>query len=116
MANFTMTRGDTVILSGTTTLGGDPYDLSGATLLFTAKNRYTDDDADAVFQKSVGDGITVVSAAQGLFTVEIEPDDTADVPKVQTVLFWDTQVVDSESKKYTIASGKLIIKPDVTDA
>jgi hypothetical protein len=115
MANFTMTRGDTVILSGTTTLGGDPYDLTGATLVFTAKSRYTDADEDAIFQKTEGDGITVVSAAQGLFTVEIEPDDTADVPKVKTVLFWDTQVTDSESKKYTIASGKLIINPDVTD-
>ena len=116
MANITMSRGDSVVLSGSLTLGGDPYDLSGASLWFTAKTKHTDADEDAIFQKTVGDGITVVSAAQGLISVAIDPDDTSSLSAVKTQLVWDLQVVDSEGNVYTAASGYLIVNPDVTES
>ena len=113
--NFTMTRGDTVSLSGTATLSGDPYDLAGCSLWFTAKNKYTDDDPAAVFQKSIGDGITVTSAAQGLFVVVISPGDTEAVAKSRTILVWDLQLMDGSGNIYTLNSGNLVINPDVTN-
>lgn len=113
--NFTMTRGNDVSLSGTATLSGDPYDLSGCSLYFTAKRRFTDDDSAAIFQKSVGSGITITSAAQGLFVVAIGSDDTISVEKVKTILVWDLELHDSAGKIYTIASGNLVINPDVTN-
>jgi hypothetical protein len=117
MSNFTMTRGDSATFSGTVTLGGDPYDLSGAAhMWFTAKNKYVDSDEDAVFQKTLDDGITVVSPTAGLYSVAIVPADTEDVPKAKTILVWDVQIEDSEGNIYTMASGKLVINPDVTDA
>ena len=116
MANFTFTRGDTVVLSGAVTLGGDPYNLTGATLWCTAKSKHTDADVDAIFQKTLGDGITVVNAAAGLYTIQIDPADTEALSKVKTVLVYDVQLMDSNSKIYTIASGNFIIHPDVSNA
>jgi hypothetical protein len=114
--NFTMTRMDNVSLSGTATLSGSPYDLGGCSLWFTAKKKYTDADSAAIFQKSIGAGITVTSSTQGLFVVAIATTDTEAVDKVKTILVWDLQLRDSSSKTYTMASGNLIINPDVTNA
>jgi hypothetical protein len=114
--NFTMTRGNNVTLSGTATLSGDPYELGGCLLWFTAKYRYTDADLDAVFQKSIGSGITITNPTQGLFTVAILPADTLAVAKARTVLVWDLQVQDGSGKVYTLNSGSIVINPDVTNA
>ena len=114
--NFTMTRMDDVSLSGTATLSGSPYALGGCSLWFTAKRKYTDADSAAIFQKSIGSGITVTNPTQGLFVIEIAPADTTAVEKVKTILVWDLQLRDSSGKTYTIASGNLIINPDVTNA
>lgn len=112
--NFTVTRGDNFGFAGTATLSDSPYDLASCTLWFTAKNKYTDLDVDAVFQKTIGDGITVTNPTQGLFTVSVLPADTADVSRVKTILYWDLQLKDADGKIFTIASGNLIINPDVT--
>jgi hypothetical protein len=115
--NFSMTRGDSVSWAGTATLSSSPYDLTGILgMSFTAKNKTTDTDANAVFKKTIGDGITVTSAAQGLFTVAILPADTASVSKVKTILVWDLEVVDSGGNVYTLNSGNLVINPDVTSS
>jgi hypothetical protein len=113
--NFTMTRGNNVSLSGTATLSDDPYDLTSCTLYFTAKRKFTDEDSAAIFQKSIGDGITITSAAQGLFVVAIASEDTIALEKVKTILVWDLELHDSSSKIYTIASGNLVVNPDVTN-
>lgn len=113
--NFTMVRGDNVSLSGIATLSGEPYSLALCSLWFTAKYRYTDDDETAVFQKTIGDGITVTNPTAGLFIVEIVPDDTEPVAKARTILVWDLQLMDGSGKIYTLNSGNLIINPDVTN-
>jgi hypothetical protein len=116
MANFTFTRGDTVVLSGSVTFGGDPYNLAGATIWCTAKSRFTDADEDAIFQKTIGSGIVIVNAAAGLYTITIDPADTVDLAKVKNILVYDVQLKDADNKVFTIASGNLIINPDVTNA
>lgn len=113
--NFTMTRGNNVSLSGTATLSGDPYNLGGCSLYFTAKYRFTDDDSAAVFQKSIGNGISITVPTAGLFTVAIVPADTLAVAKARTILVWDLELVDGSGQVYTINSGNLVINPDVTN-
>lgn len=114
--NLTMTRGDSRTLSGSVTLSGDPYDLAGCSIWFTAKYRYTDADASAVFQKTIGSGITVTNPTQGLITITIDPADTALIAKVKTVLVFDIQIQTSGGSKWSAASGNLVITPDVTNA
>jgi len=110
-----MTRGDNVGFSGNATLEGEPYDLAGCLLYFTAKRQYTDADSAAIFQKSVGSGITITNPTQGLFTVAIAPLDTAALSKVKTILVWDLQLQDGSGKIYTLAQGNLVVNPDVTN-
>jgi hypothetical protein len=113
--NFTMTRGDDVSWACTATLSGDPYDLASCALYFTGKSKFTDDDASAIFQKSIGDGIVVTNPTQGLFTVSLVPGDTTALSKVRTMLVWDLELVDSAGKTYTLNSGNLVVNPDVTN-
>jgi hypothetical protein len=112
--NLTIYRGRDVSLDIAVTLDSDPYDLTSCSLWFTAKEAYTDDDVDAVFQKEIGSGITVTSAASGLATIAIEPSDTSGLSAVKTVLFWDIKLETDAGKFYTLNEGKLIINPDVT--
>jgi hypothetical protein len=114
--NFTITRGDSVSWSVVITLDGVPFNLAGCLLWFTAKTKYTDPDVSAIFQKTIGDGITVTTPANGLATIDIVPDDTSALSEVKTVLFWDLQLKDGSDNIYTINSGNLIVNPDVTQA
>lgn len=114
--NFTITRGDSRTLSGAVTLSGEPFNLTSCDIWFTVKYRYTDDDDDAVFQKTVGDGITVTNPTAGLITIDINPADTEDIPKVKTILVYDLQIKNSGGSKWTSASGNIVVNPDVTHA
>ena len=113
--NFTITRGDTWSLSGSATLGGDPYDLAGCTLYFTVKYKHTDSEEDAVFQKSTGSGITHTNPTNGLYTVSANPADTTGLTKTRQVLVWDCQLVTAGGAKYTLNYGNLVVLPDVTN-
>jgi hypothetical protein len=96
MASFTdgdvsLTRGDTDFLDGTAVKpDGTPQDLTGWTIRFIAKRRFSDPDAAAALLKSTGGGgITITNAAQGLYTVAIVPADTAGLANgAQTFYGW----------------------------
>lgn len=116
MSEFAITakRGDTIELSVTVTRSGAAVDLTDADLTFTAKRRYSDADADAVVQKTLGDGIAVVGDAEdGEILVTLDPEDTDSLTR-QTVLLCDVQLVESDGRVTTVASGTLTITPDVT--
>ena len=66
MGNLSITRGDDVTLDFTVTTGGVAVDLTGATLQFLVKTLPTDTDANAIFTKTVGSGITVTDATAGI--------------------------------------------------
>lgn len=113
--DITIYRGDTVKLNMAVTSGGSFYDLTGSTIWFTAKNHFSDPDISAVFQKSTtGGGITITNAPNGLCQVTIDPADTSGEPPTKVMLVWDAQVKDAQGRIYTVASGNLIIVPDVT--
>jgi hypothetical protein len=93
---------------------GLPVNLTGASVYFTVRKTYSTsvDDADAVFQKSVGSGITISDAAGGVLLIVIDPTDTRSFPKI--VLLYDLQVITAAGDIITPAIGELAILPDVT--
>lgn len=114
MADFTINRGDTVDLAVVVTASGSAYSLVGCTIWFTAKTSFSLADSGATFQKKIGSGITVTSAANGRFTVRISPTDTYSLGNSKTLLVYDCQVKDASGNVYTVASGNIIVLPDVT--
>ena len=69
-------------------------DLTAATISFTAKNDRQDVDGDAVFQKTVGAGITITDATGGDFDVKITSTDSNvdGCGKDFVELFYDVEV------------------------
>ncbi len=114
MTDFTITRGDTIGLNVAVSAGGTVYPLVGVKMWFTAKNSYNDPDSSAVFQKTIGSGIVITNTTLGLATVTIDPTDTYGLPSSKTLLVYDLQVEDASGNVYTVASGNLIVLPDVT--
>lgn len=109
-----MIRGDSKTFStALTDAAGNAIDLTGATVWMTAKSAFTDLDADAVFQKSTGDGITHLDDASGLIQVVLDPEDTEDLDGTKHRLVYDIQVVDS-GVVTTVVRAKLLVLPDVT--
>lgn len=111
---LTMFRGDDRQFDLAFTKNGAPYDLTGGSLWVTAKLKISDPDSSAQFQKTIGDGITIVSAVGGTATLTIDAADTDDMPDDQTELFCDVQIKDSQNNISTPIAFKLIVNPEVT--
>ncbi len=89
--------------------------ITGATgIWFTAKSSSLDTDAQALIQKTLGAGVTIVSAAAGTATVTINAADTVAIEP--STLVWDAQIRDAAGKVRTAASGTLKVIADVTRA
>ena len=96
---------------------GDAYDLTGATLWFTAKRRRFDADADALaklYWVSGGSsaGISVDDATTGEAVIRLTPSQTEDF--VQAAHYWDLQLADTAGVVRTVDSGVLVVQPGVT--
>lgn len=113
---FTVYRGDDRNLPVEVTEPGGPgaQDLTGWSLWFTGKLNIADDDAAAIFQYTIGSGITVDNAAGGLATIAIAGDDTNALTADSTTLFCDLQGKDGAGKIATLATGKLTVEAEIT--
>lgn len=89
-------------------------------LYFTAKRSIADPDASAIFQKhlvagaATGGGFAIASAPGGYGNVTLSPSDTSALEAAIVQLSYDLQFVDVGANKYTVAAGKLTVRPDVT--
>lgn len=92
---------------------GSPIDLTGDTLVFRAKRNVSDADADALIVKSIGSGITVTDAANGLAQLAIDGADTAGFTASDLLLVW-TLVLDAGAGNETVADGTLRVVIDTT--
>jgi hypothetical protein len=123
----TFARGDDRTLRGTATYpeaipeqdieAGDPYPLTGLSVWFTAKHDFSDADEDAVIYatSAPGGGITVRPAPDAhVFDVEINGEDTQDLPNRDVVLHCGAQVRTGSGQVWTIARGIIVIEPDPT--
>jgi len=108
-------RGDKYPFTATVVIDGEAYNLTDTTMTMTAKWAYEDADGSAVFQKTVGDGITYTDATNGVAQIVILPADTSALPAVEggVILKYDIELVDGAAK-FTVARGDLLVLPDVT--
>lgn len=105
-----MLRGDYAAYDLELTLEGAVETLAGKTIRFTAKKSIK--DTAPFFQKTVGDGITIISEEAGTALLEIEPADTASLTGAKT-LVCDCEVKDVSGRPSTTLF-KLPVKQDVT--
>lgn len=112
-------QGNTVRLDVAVTVdGGTAADLTGCTLWFTLKEKRSDTDANAVFQKKTGGGgIVVLDAAGGLARITLSPDDTA-VLVPSKAYFFDVKLRTPTGDLYTPDGlfGTMRAQPWVTQA
>ena len=113
-------RGETAVLDfavkESSAADADAQDVSGWSFWCTAKRSFHDADAEAVWQKEVGTGITVTTAASGLGEVLIEAADTDSLPAAGTTLYVDIKGEDTLGRHHVVAKGKVIVGPVVTEA
>lgn len=113
-----MVRGDTATWQGQMINPDDNSIINlnsgGISLWFTVKRSYDDDDLNAVIQKTIGHGITVLSGTGGLFQVTVLPVDTSVLDNELTGLVFDMQMVDASGNKTTPARGTLLVYAETT--
>ena len=103
-SNLIMTKGDT--MSFGLQFINQPVELSEA--FFSVKRNY--DDADYVFQKTLGNGISKISDNQ--YEVRVAPEDTDDLDA--GYYYYDFQV-GANGDKFTFLRGMLTLLPEVTE-
>lgn len=113
-------RGDTIVLPTWTAIDyyGQPVDLTGGTVWFTAKVDLEQDDTDTdVIQRSTRDGgVLIVGApADGYFQVTIDPASSQGLLD-DTVFTFDCQVRTGEAqpRTLTVKRGLMTVIRDVT--
>lgn len=117
-----MWRGDDRTYTMTATIGGSPLNLTGAAMRFTAKLAVEDADAAAIIGPlTVGSGITITDAPNGVFTVAIPAAETIGLTE-ETSTLWDVEITISGVKR-TVPEvngkpkkGTLKIRMDVSSA
>lgn len=104
--DLTMVQGDSVALDfAITDQDGAVVDLDGATIRWQmARSVY----AAPMVEKAVGDGITVTDATGGLFTVTLDPADTA---TITGSFYFEVEIVDSFGNVSTPRTGEIAITP-----
>lgn len=107
--------GDHHFIDGTVMEEGVPVPLAGYDCTFTAKlNKNDADNAFGVIQKTVGNGIEYIDAANGLFMVTLSPADTSSLME-DTTFYYDIQFSKSDgSDTFTFATGTMKIVADIT--
>lgn len=113
--DLTMYRGDTPTWElAVTNAAGAPYNLTGCTIRMMAKRAITDADSAAVLDLSTAGGeITITDAAGGRAEIVPPAADTAGLIADVNALY-DVQITTGTSRVHTVASGRLLIRRDVT--
>jgi hypothetical protein len=117
--SLSFTRGDTHLFRFTVTdkLTGVVQNITTWQKFWvTGKLHLSDSDANAVFELTLGSGITILSAVQGLVQVMISPVNTASLDFRKYTLFGDIQGKDASGNIWTLAKGTFVITSDVTQA
>jgi hypothetical protein len=121
MADLEMYRGDYIAFRGVAVLADDTdiYDLTGSKIYFTAKNVISDPDTAAVIAfDSDSDNIVFPDPLTGEYFIIIYPVDTTNMTLYQgpRVLVYDVQIktADTPARVYTMDTGTITVKEDVT--
>lgn len=107
-----MARGDTPAWEfAVRDTAGNPQTLVGATVRFSARQRLA--DPAALFERSIGSGVTIDDATGGKLTVRLAEANTSSFTTPRT-LYWDLEVVDGAGNRITVADGLLFVRMDVS--
>ena len=122
MDRLRIVRGDTNVYRIVVTIEDpdtgvvSPLDITGLKIWFTAKNKQTDSDVNAVIRKgSPGttlNGVTIVDGPAGKADVELLPADTSALPGM-TWLYFDVQILEGV-RVTTVNSGVAAVVSDTT--
>ena len=116
LSHLTMRRGDTLQLKFVLKEAGDTIDITGGFFWWTVKDDINDDDADAIFQKDLTNGIAVYYPQIGQVVITLEPQETIALQMEEArTFYWDLQYQDSLGVVQTVFLGKLTILLDVTE-
>jgi hypothetical protein len=109
--NIEMVRGDTLAFALQVDFDEDAQNLD--TAYFSCKSNY--DDFNYVFQKSLNDGIEIVSTDENsvIYRVRVAPIDTKTIEPGE--YFYDMQIGINQDV-YTVLRGVLKIENDVTNS
>lgn len=121
LTNIEIVRGDTYTFVTQVARSGVPVVLTGSQLYFTVKNRVTDTDVSALFQKTLSNGIVLLDQGTnpGECQVTIAPADTAGLGLTSDLPFvavYDLQLREPSTRVTTVMRGAFIVHPDVTRA
>jgi len=113
MADLTIKRGRTVTLR---TAVSPAAVATGSTILFTAKLFRTNADADAILNKSLGDGIVVddpgSETTPAILATTIDPEDTRVLANKSVTLYYEFKIVKNASA-YTVDEGTIIVTQEI---
>jgi hypothetical protein len=119
--NFQIVRGDAAFWTLTVTFApsAPSANLHTYSIRMTAKNAFTDTDANAVFQLTSGAGdITVDGSNTAVAHIKMAGTHTAGLPCApplnKNVLVYDLQIVGSDGLPYTVARGQITVVADAT--
>lgn len=112
-----MFQDNTLGFTCTVLVNGSAFDLTGITAC-TMTAKYRTSDTTYVFQKSIGDGITISAPSTGVIAIQIEPEDT------EGLLFGNQDFVMLQyevritmlTATYTVLAGNLKVYESVTGA
>lgn len=115
--NYEIFRGDDRdITIAVKTPAGVAQNITGWTFWVTGKVSLADADAAAIFQRtSANGGVVITDAANGLATATIRGADTSALT-AETTLFVDIQGKDTAGRVATLATGKIKVVLEVTQA
>lgn len=113
-----MKRGDTgVFLLQVKDTNGNPYNITGGKVYFTAKRSPVEPDSQAVSQlSSPASGVLITDALSGKSTARMPATATVAFPDTPVVLGYDAQLVEADGTVTTFQEGALTVEPDFTRA
>lgn len=89
---------------------GAVVDITGASIKFSVKEEIS--DTDYVIQKTVGSGITITGAANGIYEVYLVPADTQNIDV--GVYEYDSELTTAAGNVYTLIRGEFTVQAEIT--
>jgi hypothetical protein len=118
MGAFRVTAGVTRRIKIQVRFGDKFTTLSGATLIFAAKENLSDADIDAAIYKTSADPdeIEVEDAAAGLAWLTLDPSDSDSYAAEGIVLSYSLKAQDADEAVFPLDSGELVVMPSAIES
>jgi len=110
--NFVMTAGDTkTLVISVKDASGNPVNITDASIKWQAGRSFG--KASSISKATGGSGISITDAANGVFTVTLNPSDTE---SLKGTFYHEAQVTGSDSAISTVISGTMKINPALIES